>query len=321
MNGTFLLHVLNSDMRKPFYISFLVVASITLTLIGLRVFYAPKKLPATHKKVLARVDNEYLYAEDIPGSIDDRSTSDAVSSHYQKWRQRYIKQWVADKLLHRKAQQHVVGEQRKTIAKQVSDFETALLEHTYLQQLIEQQLNLEISEEEVQAYYQTHAENFKLKESIFRGKLVILPKRVPQIGKVKQLLKQQEDVAAITELQEYCAQNATYYLLDNSNWFKWNDLVAQTSAKKTLHYALEKVPSFKKPYLKEIQDYEAYYYLQIEDYKPINDIAPLELVRDQIHKIILHNRKITLANTVREHIVAQATPNKDYTIYDDENEN
>ena len=320
MDGTFLLYVLNSDMRKIIYISLLVVASIILALIGLRVLYPSKELPATHKKVLARVDNEYLYAEDIPGSIDDSSTSDAVSSHHQKWRQQYIKQWVADKLLHHKAQQHVVGEQRKTIDKQVADFQAALLRHTYLQNLTEQQLNLEISEEEVQAYYQTHTENFKLKESIFKGRLVIIPKRASQIGKVKQLLKK-GDVAALTELKEYCAQNATFYLLDNSNWFKWNDLVAQTNAKKTLHYALEKVPSFKKPYLKEIQDHAAYYYLHIEDYKSINDTAPLELVRDQIHKIILHNRKIALVNAVKEHIVAQATPNKDYTIYDDENEN
>ena len=320
MDGTFLLHVLNSDMRKTIYISFLIVASITLAIIGFRVFYHPKELPTTHKKVLARVDNEYLYAEDIPGSIDDSST-DVIANHHQKWRQQYIKQWVADKLLHRKAQQYVVGEQRKRIAKQVADFETALLGHTYLQHLIEQQLNLEISEEEVETYYQAHAENFKLKESIFRGSLVIIPKRAPQIGKVKQLLKQ-GDGAALTELQEYCAHNATFYLLDNINWFKWNDLVAQTNAKKPFHYALEKIQSLKKPYLKEIQDYATYYYLQIEDYKAVNEIAPLELVREQIHKIILHNRKITLANTVRENIVAQATPNKDYTIYDDdENEN
>ena len=93
------------------------------------------------------------------------------------------------------------------------------------------------------------------------------------------------------------------------------------NASKTLHYALEKIQFLKKPYLKEIQDYLSYYYLQIEDYKSVNDVAPLELVREQIHKIILHNRKMHLANSIRDNILEEAKPNQDYTIYDDENKN
>lgn len=321
MGGTFLLQR-SPIMRKTLYISLLVVCSLTLVIIGFRLFYHPQDLPDPHKKLLARVGNQYLYQEDVPMGVDNSggTTEDVVVEHYKKWLQQYVKKWVSDKLLYSKAQKEVRGEQRQRIEKQVTDFNATLLGHTYLQHLIDQQLHVEVSEEEIQAYYQTHAENFKLQDNIFKGRLIIIPKHVTQVGKVKQLLKE-GDAAALVALQDYCAQNATFYLLDNSNWVKWDDLVAQTNAKKTLNYALEKIKGFKKPYLKEIQDYIAYYYLQIEDYKAINDIAPLELVSNQIHKIMLHNRKIKLADAIRDNMLEQATPNQDYTIYDDENKN
>lgn len=308
-------------MRRIFYTILLIMCSIALSITSFRLFYKPKQLPSVHKKLLARVDNDLLYQEDIPVIIFPNSTAaDVTSDNKGKFIKQYVKKWIADKLLHHKANKAIVGEERKEVEKKVADFRAGILGHVYLQHLIDQQLKLEISEEEVQTYYQTHTENFKLKNSIFKGRVIIIPKTAPQIGKVKQLLKK-GDIAALEELSAYCAQNAVFYLLDNTNWFAWKDLVSQTNAKKIPHHALEKIQFLKKTYLKEIQDYSFYYYIHVEDYKSINDIAPLELVSAEINKIILHNRKIDIANSVKENILEQARPNQDYTIYDYENKN
>ncbi len=306
-------------MRKLLYIILLVVCSIILSMGGFRLFYQPKSMPNTQKILLARVAEHYLYKEDIPGFIMDNNSIDPMlTENHEKWLKRYVKQWVTEKLLQCKAQEKVVGEQRKGIEEKVSDFRDSLLVHVYLQDLMDQHLQLEVSEEEILTYYQANAENFKLKENIFRGKLVIIPKNATNIEQVKYLLKQGDSIN-IEDLQTYCAQNATYYLLDNVHWYNWHELMEQINGSKTLHYALEKIQSLKKPYLKEIQDYLSYYYLQVDDYRSVNDVAPIELVKEQIHKIILHNRKIHLLNATRDRTFEEAKSNQDYTIYDDQN--
>jgi hypothetical protein len=42
------------------------------------------------------------------------------------------------------------------------------------------------------------------------------------------------------------------------------------------------------------------YFLKINQYRIQNDTSPLEFVRDDIQKIILNKRKVTLAKTLEE---------------------
>jgi hypothetical protein len=263
---------------------------------------------------LACAHHRYLYKEDLEGIIPANGSAKDRTALVEQ----FVKTWIINQLLVDQAEKKVVGAQREEIEKKVADYRSTLLTHVYLDKLVNEKVKQDITDQEIQDYYQAYQENFKLKHSILKGKLVVVPKNAPQVARLKQLIPQ-DSGEALKELKEYCATHATYASLDNKVWFKWDDIVPQTLSSNILYHALDQTKLSKKPYLKEMQDASYRYYLQIDAYKSINDIAPMELVKDQIAKVILYKRKMQLANQIREDILQQAKANNDYTIYENKN--
>lgn len=283
---------------------------LTLSLLGLKLGCDQQKTMKTGHAPLACVHQQCLYKEDLESVMPAKDNTALV--------EQYIKTWVINQLLAYQAEKELVGVARQEVDKKVADFRSTLLTHVYLEKLVNEQIKQDITDQEIQDYYQAYQGNFKLKHRILKGKLIILPKNAPQLERLKQLVSQNSE-AALKELKEYCATHAIYYSLDNKAWLQWDNIVPKTFSSKMLYHAFDQTRLSKKPYLKEMQDASYRYYLQIDAYRSINDIAPLELVRDQIAKVILYKRKIQLANQVRENILQQAKANNDYTIYENKN--
>ena len=75
--------------------------------------------------------------------------------------QNYIRNWVTQKLLLHKAIENLSNEEMN-IQKQVEDYRTSLLIYQYKQKLIAQRLMDEISEEDIETYYNKNEKNFIL---------------------------------------------------------------------------------------------------------------------------------------------------------------
>lgn len=287
---------------------------ITLSFLGLKLGCDRQKPLETGHTPLACVYQQCLYKEELEDVIP---ANDGAKDNTALVEQ-YVKTWVANQLLVHQAEKEVVGAPREEVEKKVADFRSTLLTHVYLEKLVNEKVRQDITDQEIQDYYQAYQENFKLKHSILKGKLVIVPKNAPHVAKLKQLMPQ-DSAEALKELKEYCAIHATYSSLDNKVWLKWDDIVPKTLSSNVLYHALDQPRLSKKPYLKEMQDATYRYYLQIDAYKSTNDIAPIELVKDQIAKVILYKRKIQLASQIREDILQRAKANNDYTIYENKN--
>ncbi len=284
---------------------------ITLSFLGLKLGCDRQKPSEPGHTPLACVYHQCLYKEDLKSIIPANGGAKDNTALVEQ----YVKTWVANQLLVHQAEKEVVGIQREEVEKKIADFRSTLLTHVYLEKLVKEKVKQDITDQEIQDYYQAYQENFKLKHNILKGKLVIVPKNAPQVARLKQLMPQDSE-EALKELKEYCATHATYSSLDNKVWLKWDDIVPKTISGNILYHALDQTRLSKKTYLKEMQDATYRYYLQIDAYKSINDIAPMELVKDQIAKVILYKRKIQLANQIREDILQQAKANNDYTIYE-----
>jgi len=256
---------------------------------------------------IARVYNQYLYKQDIENIVP--ATSNPKDS--LEWVERYVHNWLAKQLLASKAEAQGIG-QANDIEKKVNEFRTSLLAHNCIEKLVNERLGKrDLSEEEIQHYYQTNQENFKLRHNIVRGKFVVIPKSAPNIISLKGLItsKREEDAIA---LQAYCTEFAKDYSLNESIWLKWDDIVTKTPFSKVP----DKTRLLKKTSFTEVQDETYRYYIKIEAYKITNDIAPLELVKNQITDVILYKRKVELVNQIKEDILQQARANNDYTIYE-----
>lgn len=254
---------------------------------------------------VARVYDKYLYTEDLEGL-----TSEAInSSDSTDISERYIRSWIKKQLLIDEAADRINFDEAE-LNRKILDYRYALMVHEFKQYYINQQLQTDVSENEIQSYYNSNQDNFELKQNIIRGIFIKLPKEAPKIKKVGKLIrsknpKDREDLAS------YCFQFATYYTLEDTVWFNFDELIQSTP--------LASIPN-REQYLKsnkyvETNDQIFEYFLYINEYKIADQISPLEFVRDDIEEIIVNKRKITLANQLEEDIYSKAQTNNDFEIY------
>jgi hypothetical protein len=254
---------------------------------------------------VARVYNKYLYPEDLEGL-----TSEAInSSDSTDIAERYIRSWIKKQLLIDKAADRIDFDEAE-LSRKILDYRYALMVHEFKQYYINEKLQTQVTEEEIQSYYNSNQDNFELKQNIIRGIFIKLPKEAPKIKKVGKLIRSKKPTDS-EELASYCFQFATYYTLEDTVWWNFNELIQSTP--------LASIPN-QEQYLKankyvETSDQKFEYFLYIKEYKIADQISPLEFVRDDIKEIIVNKRKIELANQLESDIYSEAQTNNDFEIY------
>lgn len=254
---------------------------------------------------VARVYEKYLYPEDLEGL-----TSEAInSSDSTDIAERYIRSWIKKQLLIDEAASRIDFDEAE-LSRKILDYRYALMVHEFKQYYINEQLQTQVTEDEIQSYYNSNQDNFELKQNIIRGIFIKLPKEAPKIKKVSKLIRSKKPKDH-EELASYCFQFATYYTLEDTVWWNFGELIQSTP--------LASIPN-QEQYLKsnkyvETNDQNFEYFLYINEYKIADQISPLEFVRDDIEEIIVNKRKIALANQLETDIYSEAQTNNDFEIY------
>lgn len=209
--------------------------------------------------------------------------------------QNYIRNWVTQKLLLHKAIENLSGEEAN-IQKQVEDYRTSLLIHQYKQKLISQRLMEEISDKEVENYYNEHQNNFMLATPIVKAVFFILPKTAPNLQQVRKWYKSNKP-ADQESLEDYCLTNARKYDKFQNKWIE---------AKYLLNLIPGDFNTLERDILNktdiEQEDEENYYFLKISEMKKDQTLAPLEYVHDEIILILKNKKKLQFESELEKQI-------------------
>ena len=254
---------------------------------------------------LASVGDIYLFPKDVEGIVPPgNSKNDSIDLI-----ERHIKGWVKKQLLISEAQKHLTFDEVE-LERRVLDYRYALMMHEFEKYNIARNIDTNISEEEIEAYYIENVENFELKQNIVRGYFIQLSKDAPKLGRFKYLLKSNRE-QDIEELKSYAFSYGTKVHLDDSIWVNFDDLISNTP----LMDIPNKTDFLRRNKYYEIPDDKYIFFLRISQYKILNDTSPLEFVRDDIQKIILNKRKVKLTKKFEEDIYKNALENEDFKIY------
>ncbi len=283
------------------------IASWFVLLFGcelLQVKTAQENKLATEKPI-ARVNQSYLYQSDLEGIVvGGTSVEDSMARV-----DRYIKNWVRKQLLIDEAKSKIDFDEAD-LERKILNYRYSLIAYQYRAYYINQHINKEVSDEEIQSYYDSNQDNFPLKQNIIRGKFIKLPNTAPSLRKVKKLVlsSQEKDIKA---LQAYCFGNALNYTLVDSVWINFEDLVRGSPFAETPNT----VQFLRNRKYAEASDEAFRYFLKISAYKKTDDIAPLEVVKDQIVDIIINKRKIALAKNLEKEVYNEAKKQNSFEIY------
>lgn len=253
----------------------------------------------------ARVGDQFLYPSDLEGIATEGMTREDSTERTM----RFVNNWVRKQLLIQEAATKIEFDEAD-IERKILDYRYSLMGYEYQSYYINQNLNKEVSEEEIVQYYNENIDNFLLKQNIIRGRFVKLPVGAPKVEKVKILINSNKP-KSIEELNSYALSFAANYQLNDSVWMVFDEVIKNSP--------LAEIPN-KIQYLQqnkyvESSDAQFKYFLKIDEYRISDNISPLEFVKEDIKNIIINKRKVQLAQKLEEDLYESAKQNKQFEIY------
>ena len=260
--------------------------------------------PATDNKAIVRVNDNYLYADDLEGLVsDETSKEDSVLIINN-----YINRWATQQLLIDQAEINLSQDKLDAYEKLVKEYKEDLYTEAYKSVIVSKQLDSTVSGMEYVKFYELNKENFRLNDELVKVRYIHLDENYSGLSKTKEKFKRfnEIDKQELTELSiQFIANN-----LNDSVWVEKEALlnvlpVLQSNSKQVL----------KKSNFAQLQDSLGVYLVKIEDVLGLKEVAPLSYIKPTIEQIILNKRKLELIKKLEKDITKDAIRNNDFEIY------
>jgi hypothetical protein len=255
------------------------------------------------KDIIAQVYDYVLTVEDLQEMIPVfDETVDSILI-----RQQYIDAWVLQKVLLHEAEKSLSGKE-KDFDKEMEEYRQTLTIHAYENKQINQLMDNDVSDKEITQYYETHKNNFKLRQPIVKINYLKFPVETQQINTAKKLLfspdRTEQDLKKLKDIIANHANNA--YLLDD--WLLFDDILKEIPMDKGKQ-------SFERNQTLEIADSLHVYLIKILDFKINEGYSPLNIERANIIKSILYQRRVAMLSSLRKERLNKAREAGEILLY------
>lgn len=257
-------------------------------------------------RAVARVNEVYLYETDLSGIVDDRTSPEDSTARVTA----YINSWIRKQLIIQEATRRMNIDEAE-VERKVLEYRYSLIGYEYQNFYIRQHLDENIGPQEIADYYNTHQDNFALKQNIVQGTFIKVPRTAPRTNKVKDMIFSRKP-KDMEELRSYCLSFSTAYHLSDSLWIEFDKLVVNSPIAEIPN----KIQFLKTNPYYETSDTDFLYFLKIDHYKISDNVSPLEFVKEDIRNILLNKRKVELARALEDEVYENAVKQKNFEIFD-----
>lgn len=240
------------------------------------------------KTPIVEINGDVLYAEDIRQVIP-LGLSDADSALFAE---RYIRNWAQDVLFYQNAIRNIPD--TKDIDRLVENYRRSLFEHEYQRRLIEQKFSSEITQEEIEQFYNDNLRLFVLDESLVKGLFLKIPNRSHDLADIRRLYTQMDD-ESFEEIEKYCIRNAARCEFFYDNWRTVAEIEVLLPA---MDKPLEK--ELKSGVNMEFKDEEYIYLLNVSEFVARGDIEPLDHASSRIRGLLINSNEVTYMRKIKE---------------------
>jgi hypothetical protein len=254
--------------------------------------------------LVAKIGERELHWDDLTEMIPDNSSpEDSV-----KLAESYIENWLREQSVVALAES-TLGEDQEQIQVLIENYRQSLLTYNFEQQWVQQHLDTNVSEQEVESYYNANNSNFELKDYIVKVKFCALNSDNKQLGALKKMFVSNKGEDFV-KWQKLCVETGASSYFSEDNWMRWDELIQQIPLDV---YDVEAFLS-KNKFIEFSKDNNTYY-LSILEYKLRGSVSPFSFERNKIKSMILNKRKIDLLLKMREDVYNQAKQDKKIELY------
>lgn len=255
-------------------------------------------------KAIAKVNAALLTDKETENLVPDGiSGADSIA-----FLQSYVNKWAYNEAFYQQALNYLT-EEEQDISKELENFKKELLSYRFEKKLINDKLDTNVTDSEIEAYYNANAENFLLKSNIVKVLYIKTPVSIPNLDKFKKLCYSSNPKDA-EQLKNLCIQYANNYYMNDDTWLMFDDLKKEMAQLNDVpEYTVEKGKTF------EFTDVASFYFLKILDVKSKNTLSPLNFEKNNIRNMLINQRKQKLINTIKKDFFDKAKSNKELEIY------
>ena len=257
------------------------------------------------REPIARVNETYLYKEDIAGIVPNGATKEDSTIIVNS----YINRWARQLLLMDGALLNLSEEKQKGFSRLVKQYKNDLYTKAYLEALVNKNMDTIVEVDEAKVFYEANKESFKLNDDLMQFRYISLPLNPIDLDTIK------------TRFKRFKAKDKRYldsisiqfksYSLNDSLWVKYSQVVEKVA----IVNLENRKQLLKKSNFLQLKDSLNLYLMQVNDVRLQNDYAPLEYVKPSIKQIVINKRKLELIKQLENDITKDAIENNQFQIY------
>ena len=253
--------------------------------------------------VVARVGEKQLMLSDVSKIIPDNLEMEDST----KLAQEYLQKWVRQELLLKKANENLSPEQ-KDLSVEMEEYRNSIIIYKYKNALLNEQMDTLVTKNQVEQYYNTNIENFRLNKNIVKGIFIKTPLNAANPTTLKEKAEDLSD-EGMNNLRQYCLQYARSFDFFTDKWVDF------AIVKNNIPENIEDEEKFlTRNSLVEFRDAENYYLVNLLDFKLVGELAPLEYETENIRNLILNKRKVDFLKQIEDNVYKEGVRQNKFKI-------
>lgn len=276
-----------------------------IVLIALLLALACGKTPEAKDGAVARVNNEYLYRDEISNLVP-AGTSKEDSIAIVK---AYIDRWASQKLMYDAAEVNLSADKQAEFEQLVNQYKADLYTRAYLEEIVKQSVDTTLTEDDLKKYYNSNKENFRTPGALVKLKFLQVAKDHPKFSTVKSRFtsSKKADVKALNDM----AIHFKSYAFNDTTWVDMNEVYRK------LPFI---TPENRDKYIGnglyyQYPDSANVYLVKVAKVLEKNQVSPYEYIRPTLAQLIINNRKLELIKKFQKEITDDAIKNNKYEVY------
>ena len=236
----------------------------------------------------------------VPQALGSADSADFVSM--------YIDKWIAKQLKLEEAEL-IFSESESDIEAKVEEYRQSLLIRKIEQYYLDTEAVPDVTDADIEAYYNAHKADFRLDKTIVKGRIVSFSSKYRQRDRLFEMMKSQK-ASTQKEFKDICVKN-NFNLHEFTEWSDFTDFLAQLPTLRSRNYDSMLTDSN----VHKMESDGITYYYQITAVRNKGEVRPLEMASETIRRVLKTHRQGEAIKAHEEMITRQALKNGHARIY------
>jgi len=256
-------------------------------------------LEVSSSPIVVAVEGYKLYADELDMMI----SSSASLRDSTAMADAYIENWVRDKLIISEAEKNLKTD--PGLNSMVAAYKESLIKSEYENDILNERLDTFISEKEYLDVYENYKDQFVLDDQIVKFWFAKIPKALHEMNNFYGLWKD-NDIDAIDQI---CENTQGKCQLNGNIWYTVSKLKTMMPERFVRDDQIRQASNFRK------SDDDYRYYLKYLSFVDKNDLSPIDYIKDELKRVILHGRKEKIIAALTEDLYQKAMKSNRVQIY------